>query len=189
MHVSLRAGLVVLPARAAVGGAHEAAELDPGEDQVGVVRVRRDPAHVRRPRPRREAPRRPRRELEQCVERLPALASVVASEEPARLGAGVDGAVGRADRQRSRRRPRGGRSRPSFGRRLSIVARRPPTAPRTRCRVRPGRPRGTRRRARAATTRPSTRRPVRSGPDAVAGGGVEARNAGQRTRYAGGRRT
>jgi hypothetical protein len=62
--VGLRAGSVVLPALAAIARAHQAAQLDPDQEQVGVVRARRDPAYVRRPRPRREPPVRPRGQLE-----------------------------------------------------------------------------------------------------------------------------
>ena len=95
--VGLRAGPVVLPRLAAVGRAHEPAELDADEDEVGVVRARRDPAHVRRPRPRREAPPRARRKLEQRVERAPALAAVVAAEQAARFSPSVYGAIDGAD--------------------------------------------------------------------------------------------
>ena len=73
----------------------------PTRSSVGVVRAGRDPAHVRRPRPRREAPRRPRRELEQRVE-LAASVSPRSSlrNSAARLGARVHRAVGRADGER-----------------------------------------------------------------------------------------
>ena len=63
MDVALGAGAMVLPRGAAVGGAHQPAQLDPNEEEVGVVRAGRDPAHVRGPRPRREAPGRLRRQL------------------------------------------------------------------------------------------------------------------------------
>src|SRR5262245_3663060 len=108
VHVALRSGTVVVPRLAAVRRAHEPTELDPDQQEVGVVRARRDPAHVRRPGPGREAPGRPRRELEQCGELDPGLAAIVAPIERARLGAGVDGPVGRADREREdprRRQP------------------------------------------------------------------------------------
>ena len=68
MHVRLRAGAMILPALAAVARAHQAAELDPDQEQVGVVRAGGDPAHVRSPRPRREAPVRPRGQLEQRLQ-------------------------------------------------------------------------------------------------------------------------
>ena len=126
VHVRLRVGAVVLPGVAAVGRAHEPAELDADEEQLRVVRAGRDPADVRRPRPRREAPRRPRRKLEQRVERVPALAAVVAAEEPARLGSRVHRAVGRADRRGRRRRdPAGEQS--SQLRPASLVRRTPPS--------------------------------------------------------------
>ncbi|MGH3079577.1 MAG: hypothetical protein ACRDNH_00380 [Gaiellaceae bacterium] len=83
MHVRLRAGSVVGSGGAAVGRAHQAAELDSDEDQVAVVRARCDPAHVRRPRPRREAPGRLRRQVEERVELTPVLAAIVAAEEAA----------------------------------------------------------------------------------------------------------
>src|SRR5262249_22603707 len=89
VHVGLRSRTMVLPGRAAVARAHQAAELDADEEQVAVVGARRDPAHVRGPRPRREAPGRPGGQLEQRLELAPALAA----EEAARLGPGVDGAV------------------------------------------------------------------------------------------------
>ena len=56
--VSLRTRAVVGPGFTAVARAHQPAQLDPHEQQVGVVRARRDPAHVRRPRSRRKAPAR-----------------------------------------------------------------------------------------------------------------------------------
>src|SRR5204862_2530660 len=68
--------------------------------EVRVVRVRCDPAHVRRPRSRGKAPRRPRRKLEQSCELAPGLAAVVASEQAARFGSRVDGSVDRTDRER-----------------------------------------------------------------------------------------
>src|SRR3954470_23548388 len=91
---------MVDPGLATVGRAHEAAELDAHEEQVGVVGARRDPAHVRRPGPRREAPRRPRRKLEQSRELTPSVAAVVAAEQAARLGSRVDGSVARPDGER-----------------------------------------------------------------------------------------
>src|SRR6266481_2268239 len=100
VHVPLGAGTVVLPAPPAVARAHQAAELDPNEEQVSVVWARGDPAHMGRPRPRREAPIRPRRQLEQRFELTPAVAAVVASEQPARLGAGVHRTIGGADGER-----------------------------------------------------------------------------------------
>src|SRR5262245_46927362 len=66
VHVALGTGTVVLPGRAAVGRAHEPAELDSGEDSYSLVRARRDPADVRRPRARREAPRRSGRKVAEC---------------------------------------------------------------------------------------------------------------------------
>ncbi len=98
--ITLRAGSVVLPRLAAVGRAHQTAELDPGQDDVPVVWAWSDPADVRRPRPRREAPGRLGRELEKCAELTPGLAAVVTAIERARLGPRVDGAVRRADRER-----------------------------------------------------------------------------------------
>ena len=82
---------------AAVVGAHHAAELDADEQPLRAVRVGGDPAHVVRPRPRREAPARARRDVLERLE-LGELAAVASDEEPARLGAGVQRAVGRADR-------------------------------------------------------------------------------------------
>ena len=61
VHVGLRARTVVGPRGPAVGRAHQTAQLDSDEDQVAVMRARRDPAHVRRPRSRWEAPGRLRR--------------------------------------------------------------------------------------------------------------------------------
>jgi hypothetical protein len=98
--VTLRAGAVILPALAAVARTHQPAQLDPDEEQVGVVRARGDPPHVRRPGPRREAPTRPRGQLEERRQLTPALAFVIASKQPARLGARVHRPVGRADGQR-----------------------------------------------------------------------------------------
>jgi hypothetical protein len=94
--VALRPGAVVLPRLAAVLAPHQPAELDPDEQQRRVVRAGRDPAHVRRPRPRREAPGRLRGEVEERVELAPGVAAVVGAEQRARLAARVDGAVGRA---------------------------------------------------------------------------------------------
>src|SRR5205809_747076 len=104
--VALRTWPMVVPGLPAVGRAHEPTELDPDEEQVGVVRAGRDPAHVRRPWSRREAPRRARGELEQACELHPGLSAIVAPIERARLGACVDGAVGRADREREDARRR-----------------------------------------------------------------------------------
>ena len=125
------------------------------------MRAGRDPAHVRGPRPRREAPGRPRRELQQRLELAPALAAVVAAEQPARLGAGVHRAVGGADREREDAgfRQRAIDPAPAAVRRASHAAfaqarRRP-------CPGRADRRRGTARRFRARTARPSTRRPSR----------------------------
>ena len=64
------------------------------------MRARRDPAHVRRPRARREAPRRSRRQLEQRFQLAPAVATIIAPKQPARLGARVHRPVGRAHRKR-----------------------------------------------------------------------------------------
>jgi hypothetical protein len=44
VYVGLGAGTVVLPALATVARAHQAAELDPDQEQVGIVRAGRDPA-------------------------------------------------------------------------------------------------------------------------------------------------
>jgi len=46
VHVRLRARAVVLPALAAVARAHQATELDPDQEQVGIMGAGRDPAHV-----------------------------------------------------------------------------------------------------------------------------------------------
>src|SRR5690606_37889806 len=92
-----RAGTVVLPRLAAVRAAHQAAQLDAGEQQARVVRIRRDPAHMGGPRPRREAPRGRRGEPTQRIQLPPARSAVVAPEDHARLGAGVDRAVGWTD--------------------------------------------------------------------------------------------
>src|SRR5262249_3975199 len=61
--VALGSWAMVLPALAAVGRAHEPAQLDADEEEVAVVRAGRDPADVGCPRPRRKAPRRSRRKL------------------------------------------------------------------------------------------------------------------------------
>jgi transcription-repair coupling factor (superfamily II helicase) len=100
VNVALGAWSVILPACTSVGGAHQPAELDPDEQQVGVVGARRDPSHVRRPRSRREAPGWLRRELEQGIQRLPAPAAVAAAEQPAGLAACVDGSVDGTDCER-----------------------------------------------------------------------------------------
>src|SRR5687768_2443298 len=94
VHVALRAGTVVLPGVTAIGRTHESAELDAGQDEIRVVRAGCDPADVRSPRARREAPGRGRRELAECRELLPQ--SVAASPERARLAARVRGAIGGA---------------------------------------------------------------------------------------------
>ena len=175
VHVALRARPVVGPRLAAVGRAHQAAELDPDEQQRGVVRAGRDPAHVRRPRPRRETPRRPRRELEQRVERAPGRAAVVAAEEAARLAARVDGAVDRADRDREAR-PRSGSS--TVAPRRAAVGRLPEAAlaqPGVR-RVRIARDHGesTARRCRRASSATVQRAPSSSSPrPRLPGGGPE----------------
>ena len=93
VHVALRARRVIRPGLTAVGRAHQPPELDPDEQEPCVVRARCDPARVRRPGPRREAPGRPRRQVEQRIERQPALAAVVRAEEPRRLRAGIHRAV------------------------------------------------------------------------------------------------
>src|SRR4029077_5378594 len=98
--VALRSGTVVVPRLAAVGRAHEPAELDPDEQKVSVVRARCDPAHVRCPGSRRETPRRAGRELEQACELHPGLPAVIAPVERTRLGAGIDRTVRRADGKR-----------------------------------------------------------------------------------------
>src|SRR5918996_91528 len=107
VHVALSTRTMVLPRLAAVERAHEAAELDAGEDELRVVRARRDPTDMRRPRARREAPRRRRRQLPERGELLPR--PVAANPERARLAAGVGGAVGSAvgDREDVRRRKLG----------------------------------------------------------------------------------
>ena len=64
------------------------------------MRARRDPADVRRPWARREAPRRSRRQLEQRFQLTPAVAAIIAPEQPARLRARVHRPVGRAHRKR-----------------------------------------------------------------------------------------
>src|SRR5919204_6407018 len=61
---------------------------------------------MRGPRPRWKAPRRPRRQLEQCGELAPAPAAVVAAEERTGLRSGVDRTVNRAHRQREHARCR-----------------------------------------------------------------------------------
>ena len=97
--VGLRAGTMILPGRPAVVGAHEPTELDPDQQEISVVRARRDPAHVRCPRSGRKAPRRPGRKLEQRVERPPGLAPVDTPKEATRLGAGIEESVCGADRK------------------------------------------------------------------------------------------
>ena len=126
------------------------------------MRARRDPAHVRRPRPRREAPRRPRRQLEQRLELLPALAAVVAAEQPARLGAGVHRAVGRADGEREDARLGQPAVDPASRRRRRCAARRPRAGPRRPCRGSCGVDgEALRAASRQGRARPSTRRPLR----------------------------
>src|SRR5688572_17161207 len=95
MNVTLGAGAMVLPGGAAVRRAHEAAELDAGQDDVRVMRAGRDPPDVRCPRARREAPGRGRRELAEGGKLLPG--AVASRPEGARLTASVrviGGAIG-----------------------------------------------------------------------------------------------
>src|SRR5215211_2344503 len=98
--VRLRTWTMVLPCRTAVARAHQPSELDADQQQIGFVRARRNPPHMRRPRSRREAPRRPRRQLQERFELLPAVAAVVAAKQAARFGPGIDSTVGSADGER-----------------------------------------------------------------------------------------
>jgi hypothetical protein len=98
VHVALGPWAMVLPGRATVGRAHEPAQLDARQDDVCVVRARRNPADMRRPRAWRKTPGRSRRKLAQRGKLLPV--AVTASPERARLAARIGGAVGRAVRDR-----------------------------------------------------------------------------------------
>src|SRR6266508_2458271 len=98
--VTLCAWTMVFPRLPGVARAHQPTQFDPYEEEVCVVRARRDPADVRGPRTRREAPRRPRRELKQSIKLAPRLAAVVAAVERARLRPRVDRAVCGADGKR-----------------------------------------------------------------------------------------
>src|SRR5213595_2115304 len=91
---------MILPRSAAIDGAHEPAELDPDQEHVGVVRVGRDPAHVRGPWARREAPRRSRRQLQKRLQLPPGRTAIVAAKERARFGSGIHSAVDRTYRKR-----------------------------------------------------------------------------------------
>ncbi len=157
VHVPLGAGPVILPALAAVGGAHQAAELDPDQQEVGLVGAGRDPAHVRRPRPRRKAPAwaaRAGRAAPRAHARSPrdrrcrTAGSARYPHRPSRRR--------RSQPARRQRAPAAG-NRPSSGRHRPCAARRLHVIRRTRCRHQPGRRRGTVRRFRARTARPSTR--------------------------------
>src|SRR5205823_5354973 len=97
--VALRARAMVGEGRAAVLAVHEPAELDADEQALGAMRVRRDPAHVVGPGSRREAPLLPRGDLLKRLELMPALPAP-GDEKPAGLGARVERAVGRAERNR-----------------------------------------------------------------------------------------
>src|SRR6266508_1819704 len=98
--VTLCAWTMVFPRLPGVARAHQPTQFDPYEEEVCVVRARRDPADVRGPRTRREAPRRPRRELKQSIKLAPRLAAVVAAVERARLRPRVDRAVCGAEGER-----------------------------------------------------------------------------------------
>ncbi len=98
VHVAGRLGSMIAERGAAVLGAHQPAELDADQYHLGVVRARRDPAHVRGPGPGRKAPVRPRRDLLKRHQLLPALAAVAAAEQPAGLRSRIHGAVRRAHR-------------------------------------------------------------------------------------------
>src|SRR5205823_2840363 len=91
---------MILPRSAAIDGAHEPAELDPDQEHVGVGRVGRDPAHVRGPWARREAPRRSRRQLQKRLQLPPGRTAIVAAKERARFGSGIHSAVDRTYRKR-----------------------------------------------------------------------------------------
>jgi hypothetical protein len=104
--VALRARTMILPGGAPVDRAHQPTELDPDEQEVGVVRIGSNPADVRGPRPRRKAPGRPRWQVQQGRELAPAFTGVVAAKEGARLGTRVDGPVNRAHRNREYARSR-----------------------------------------------------------------------------------
>src|SRR5205823_3194224 len=75
--VARRFGPVVAEGRAGVVGSHQPAELDAHQHDVGVVRARGDPADVRGPGARREAPRWLRRNLLEGDEFLPRVAPLV----------------------------------------------------------------------------------------------------------------
>ncbi|TML46387.1 MAG: hypothetical protein E6G20_10920 [Actinobacteria bacterium] len=98
MDVALGAGTVVLPGLSAIGRSHQTAELDADEEDLRVVRARRDPADMRGPRSWREAPRGPGRQVEQAFQLDPRVAAVVAAVESRRLGACIQGAVRGAHR-------------------------------------------------------------------------------------------
>ena len=98
MHVAGRLGPMIAERGAAVFGAHQPAQLDADQHHLGIVRARCDPAHVRGPGPGRKAPVRPRRDLLERRQLLPALAAVAAAEQPAGLRSDVHGAVRRTHR-------------------------------------------------------------------------------------------
>src|SRR5205823_6335077 len=91
---------MILPRSAAIDGAHEPAELDPDQEHVGVGRVGRDPANVRGPWARREAPRRSRRQFQKRLQLPPGRTAIVAAKERARFGPGIHSAVDRTYRKR-----------------------------------------------------------------------------------------
>src|SRR5829696_4290190 len=62
MDVAGRLGPMIAERGAAVFGAHQPAQLDADQNQLGIVRAWCDPAHVRGPGPGRKAPVRPRRD-------------------------------------------------------------------------------------------------------------------------------
>src|SRR5215216_1536731 len=75
MHVPGRLGAMIAERGATVFRAHQPAQLDAHQHHLGLVRARRDPAHMRGPRPWRKAPLRPRRDVLKRQELLPALAA------------------------------------------------------------------------------------------------------------------
>src|SRR5205807_9242527 len=97
VHVELRARALVGPGLAAVGTAHDAAQLDAGKQNAGVVRAKGQPADVRGPGPRRIAPRGRRGQGSQAAELAPGDPAVAALEDHARLTARIDGPVDTAD--------------------------------------------------------------------------------------------
>jgi hypothetical protein len=106
VHIRLRTRTVILPTLPAISRAHQTAELDTDQQQTRIMRAGRDPAHMRRPRPRRKTPTRPRRQLQQRLQLPPAPPAILTPEQPARLRPHVHRTVHHADRNREHPRLR-----------------------------------------------------------------------------------